>query len=731
MTTTTLGITGMTCTSCSARVERKLNKVEGVHATVNFATETAQVEFDPSTQSPQDLIGVVEQAGYGAYLLDQTPEQDELDQTQPADTYEQQLRSKLISSAVLTIPIVTLSMIPALQFTYWQWAVLVLATQVYFHGGAPFHKAALVNLRHGSFTMDTLISLGTTAAYLWSLWALFLGDAGQPGMRMHMHLLPTQTTMDEIYLESTAVVITFLLLGRWFEHRAKHRSSEALRALLELGAKEATIREEGGDRRVPISQVKVGDVLVVRPGEQIPTDAVVLEGASAVDEHMLTGESIPVEVTAGAQVTGATLNTSGLLVVRATRVGADTTLAQMGRLVTEAQAAKAPVQRLVDRISQVFVPVIITISLLTLAGHLIAGHGVAPAFASAVAVLIIACPCALGLATPTALLVGTGRGAQLGLLIKGPQVLESTRRVDTIVLDKTGTVTTGNMAVTAVHAASSFDRQQVLKLAGAVEQGSEHPIGKAVVAAAESEGDALPEVSDFAATAGQSVRGVVEKHLVEVGQFDPTPLDAEFDAAKQRGATAVVVRVDTQTVGVIVVEDTVKPTSAEAIAELKELGLRPVLLTGDNVHAARRVADEVGIDEVIAEVRPEQKVETVRRLQQEGHVVAMAGDGINDAAALAQADLGLAMGAGTDVAIEASDITLMRGELTAVADAIRLSRRTLGTIKGNLFWAFAYNVALVPVAAMGLLNPMLAGIAMAFSSVLVVANSLRLRRFEA
>ena len=743
MDTLDLGVTGMTCTACSGRVERKLNKVDGVEATVNFATETASISFDPSKVDSAALIDVVRGAGYDAFELSPDVPAETADgdgASISADPHEAarareaaDLRHRLIMSAVLTVPIVALSMIPALQFTYWQWAVLTMTTPVFFTGGAPFHRATWANLRQGSFTMDTLITLGTSAAYLWSLWALFLGNAGHPGMTMEMHLFPSDTTMDEIYLETTAVVITFLLLGRWFETRAKGRSSEALRALLDMGAKDAAVLRDGRETRVPIRDLAVGDVIVVRPGEKIAADGRVTEGASAVDESMLTGESVPVEVGVGSTVTGATINASGRLLIEVTRVGADSTLAQMARLVSEAQARKAPVQRLVDRISQVFVPVVILVSLLTLATHLLLGHGLAPAFTAAVAVLIIACPCALGLATPTALLVGTGRGAQLGLLIKGPEVLESTRRVDTIVMDKTGTVTEGAMAVTDVTAAAGVTPEEVLRLGAAVEAGSEHPIARAVVRRA---GDNLPAVSDFSNVAGQGVRGVVDAREVTVGRPAgelPAPLRTAFDAAQEQGGTPVVVSLDGQPAGVITVRDTVKATSAEAVAALRELGLTPMLLTGDNTGAARAVAREVGVREsdVIAEVMPDEKVAVVEKLQNEGRVVAMVGDGVNDAAALARADLGLAMGAGTDVAIEASDITLMNDDLRSAAHAIRLSRRTLGTIKGNLFWAFAYNVVLIPVAAAGLLNPMLAGVAMAFSSVFVVTNSLRLRGFTA
>lgn len=744
-----LGVTGMTCTSCSNRVERKLNKLDGVDATVNFATESASVNYDPATVDTDTLIRTVQGAGYDAFtMVDETqdaasgpqdgPAQDaasgspstgqsQIDAARDDDAAD--LKKRTIISAIIAVPVVLVSMIPALQFEYWQWAVLTAVTPVYFWGGAPFHKAALLNLRHGAFTMDTLVSLGTTAAYVWSLWALFLGNAGHPGMTMEMHLLPSNTTMDEIYLETAAVVITFLLLGRWFETRAKGQSSEALRKLLDMGAKDAAVIRDGAEVRVPVSQLKVDDVFVTRPGEKIATDGVVTEGTSAVDESMLTGESVPVEATVGSPVTGATISTSGRLLVRVTRVGSDTTLSQMAKLVTDAQSKKAPVQRLVDRISQYFVPIVVLVAIATLVIHIAVGGGVAPAFTAAVAVLIIACPCALGLATPTALLVGTGRGAQLGLLIKGPEVLESTRRVDTIVMDKTGTVTSGEMSVSDVTGAPG-----ILARAAAVESGSEHPIAQAIVREAERAGD-IPQVTDFDTTAGHGVSGTVDGEVVSVGRPAadlPDELDAAFRAAQDAGGTPVVVEVNGSPAGVVTVRDTVKPTSPEAVAALKDLGLTPWLLTGDNAGAATAVAAEVGIDpaNVIAGVMPDDKVTQVEKLQDEGRNVAMVGDGVNDAAALATAELGLAMGAGTDVAIEASDITLMNNDLRSTVDAICLSRRTLGTIRGNLFWAFAYNVALIPVAAVGFLNPMLAGVAMAFSSVFVVSNSLRLRGFR-
>lgn len=712
-----LGVTGMTCTSCSARVERKLNKVDGVSATVNFATETASIDFDPDQADEASLIQVVEKTGYGAFpLASQATEQV----PEPEQTGLTPLEHRLLVSAILALPVLLISMIPALQFTNWQWACLTLAAPVYVWGGWPFHRSALINLRHGSFTMDTLVSLGTTAAFAWSLVALFFGHAGMPGMKMHMGFaVHASNGLHEIYLESAALVIVFLLLGRLLEERAKRRGSEALRALLDMGAKEVSVLIDDTEHLRPVDSLHVDDVFVVRPGQKIATDGVVIDGASAVDESMITGESVPVEKTVASPVTGATINTSGRLVVRATRVGADTTLAAMAKLVSDAQASKAPVQRLVDKISQVFVPVVMVLALVTLVGHLVAGHSTSFAFGAAVAVLIIACPCALGLATPTALLVGTGRGAQLGLLIKGPEALEQSRRVNAIVFDKTGTLTTGNMQVTAVHGPAD-----TLELAAAVERGSEHPIARAVVNAAS--GDLVAE--QFRSEPGFGVTGMVAGREVTVGR----PQDSdEVRRAEADGATVVEVLVEKQSYGLIEVRDTPNPTARQALESLQKQGITPWLLTGDNVGAAHAVAREVGIAEehVIAGVLPADKVAHVAKLQ-ENQVVAMVGDGVNDAAALAQADLGLAMGAGTDVAIEASDITIMNEDLRRVADALRLSRATVRTIRGNLFWAFAYNVILIPVAAFGLLGPMFAGAAMALSSVFVVTNSLRLRRFK-
>jgi Cu+-exporting ATPase len=740
-----LPIEGMTCASCANRVERRLNKLDGVTATVNYATEKARVELDPGAVAPEDLVAAVEAVGYKAALPAREAATTERGETaEPAeDEATASLRRRLIVSALLSVPVLLVSMIPALQFDNWQWLALQLATPVVLWGAWAFHSAAWANLRHGAATMDTLVSMGVLAAWLWSLYALFFGDAGMNGMRMDFTLIPRSGAgagAGEIYLETAAIVTTFILAGRFFEARAKRRAGAALEALLELGAKDVSVLDDDGtERRVAVEQLRAGDRFVIRPGEKIAADGVVEEGSSAVDMSMLTGESVPVEVAPGSSVAGATVNAGGRLVVRATGVGADTALAQIARLVEDAQTGKAPAQRLADRVSGVFVPIVIGIGAATLGFWLGTGESASFAFTAAVAVLIIACPCALGLATPTALMVGTGRGARLGLLIKGPEVLESTRAVDTILLDKTGTVTTGKMSLVAVEVADGVDAGEALRLAGAVEHASEHPIARAIARAAAAAGP-LPAVDAFANREGLGVEGVVEGYAVVAGRpalladwamHLPPELDAVRRAAEARGQTAIAVGCDGRAAAVIAVADTVKPSSAEAVAQLRDLGLRPVLLTGDNETTARAVAAEVGIDEVIAEVLPAGKADVVRRLQAEGRVVAMAGDGVNDAPALAQADLGLSIGTGADVAIEASDLTLVSGDLRAAADAIRLSRATLRTIRQNLGWAFGYNVAALPLAAIGLLNPVIAGAAMAFSSVSVVANALRLRRFGA
>jgi Cu+-exporting ATPase len=732
-----LSIGGMTCASCAARVERKLNKLDGVTATVNFATEKARVTF-PESVTPEDLLTTVEAAGYEARLPEPTADDDAVGVAE--DDPARPWRQRLLVSMTLTVPVVAMSMIPALQFTYWQWLSLTLAAPVVVWGGWPFHQAAWKNLRHGTATMDTLISMGTLAAFGWSLWALFLGTAGEPGMKHPFELTVSRGEgAANIYLEVAAGVTTFILAGRFFEARAKRRAGAALRALLHLGAKDVAVLRDGREERIPTDRLAVGDRFVVRPGEKVATDGTVVEGSSAVDMSMLTGESVPVEVGPGDGIVGATVNAGGRLVVEATRVGADTQLAQMARLVEEAQNGKAAVQRLADRVSAVFVPIVIALAVATLGAWLAAGAGATAAFTAAVAVLVIACPCALGLATPTALMVGTGRGAQLGILIKGPEVLESTRRVDTVVLDKTGTVTTGRMSLVDAVPARGVLRNELLRLAGAVEAASEHPIAQAIAAGARERVGELPAVADFANTEGLGVRGIVDGHAMIVGRERllaewslslPEEIAAARDAAEATGCTAVLAGWDGAVRGLLLVADTVKPTSAQAVRQLRELGLTPVLLTGDNATVARSVAAEVGIDEVVAEVLPADKVDVLKRLQADGRVVAMVGDGVNDAAALAQADLGLAMGTGSDVAIEASDLTLVRGDIRAAADAIRLSRGTLAVIKGNLFWAFAYNVAALPLAVAGLLNPIIAGAAMAFSSVFVVSNSLRLRGFR-
>ncbi|MFW2514500.1 heavy metal translocating P-type ATPase [Demequina sp. SO4-13] len=736
-----LEIGGMTCASCAMRIEKKLNKLDGVTATVNYATEKAQVRA-PEGVDTDALIAEVAKAGYTAVLprnKDGAPAGDESEEDRP-DSELVALRQRLFGSVALAVPVIAMSMIPALQFDYWQWASLTLVAPVVLWAAWPFHRAAWTNLRHGVATMDTLVSLGTISALLWSMYALFLGTAGTPGMT-HPFELTVQPTdgAANIYLEVAAGVTMFLLAGRYFEKRSKRQAGAALRALLELGAKDVAVMRDGVEVRVPSSELSEGDEFVVRPGEKIATDGVIVSGSSAVDASMLTGESLPVEVGAGDPVTGATVNAGGRIVVRATRVGADTQLAHMAKLVEDAQSGKAQIQRLADQVSGVFVPIVIAIAVATLAAWLGAGFPVSAAFTAAVAVLIIACPCALGLATPTALLVGTGRGAQMGVLIKGPEVLESTRKVDTIVLDKTGTVTTGKMTLVDVIVADGVSREELLRLAGALEDASEHPIAQAIAKGAVQEVGQLPIPEDFANVEGKGVQGVVDGHAVLVGretlladwsQRLDVELAREKANAEAQGKTVVAVGWDGQARGILVVADRVKATSREAIAQLRSLGLTPILLTGDNRAVAEQIAAEVGINDVIAEVMPQDKVDVIARLQGQGKVVAMVGDGVNDAAALAKADLGLAMGTGTDVAIEAADITLVRGDLRSAADAIRLSRKTLGTIKTNLFWAFGYNVAAIPLAALGLLNPMLAGAAMAFSSVFVVGNSLRLRSFK-
>ncbi|MCX4823221.1 heavy metal translocating P-type ATPase [Streptomyces sp. NBC_01142] len=757
-----LTIGGMTCASCAARVEKKLNRMDGVSATVNYATEKAKISYAEGTEVA-DLIATVVKTGYTAEkppppepanepAANSAPEITTPGAPEATDAGPASLRQRLIVSAALATPVVLMAMIPALQFDNWQWLSLTLAAPVAVWGALPFHRAAWTNLRHGAATMDTLVSLGTLAAFGWSVWALFLGDAGMPGMRHGFDFTVSRTDgASTIYLEVSAGVVTFILLGRYLEARSKRKAGAALRALLELGAKDVSVLRGGTDGgkeggtyggtevRIPVDRLAVGDRFVVRPGEKIATDGTVVEGTSAVDASMLTGESVPMDVTAGDPVTGSCVNTAGRLIVEATRIGADTQLARMARLVEDAQNGKAEVQRLADRISAVFVPAVLLIAVATLTVWLLVTGDPTAAFTAAVAVLIIACPCALGLATPTALMVGTGRGAQLGILIKGPEVLESTRKVDTVVLDKTGTVTTGRMRLQGVYAAETAEEHELLRFAGALEHASEHPVARAVAAGAEERVGPLPAPESFTNVPGLGVRGVVDGHQVLVGrarlledagvELPRELMDAAAAAAGPGGRTAVFAARDGKALGVLTVADAVKDTSAEAVQRLRALGLTPVLLTGDNRAVAASVAAEVGIDEVYAEVMPEEKVQVVKRLQAEGRSVAMVGDGVNDAAALATADLGLAMGTGTDAAIQAGDLTLVRGDLRVAADAIRLARRTLATIKGNLYWAFGYNVAALPLAASGLLSPMIAGFAMAFSSVFVVTNSLRLRSF--
>ena len=752
--TVRLDITGMTCASCAARIEKRLNKIDGVEATVNYATEQATVSSAHGSVTTDQLVNAVTSIGYQAVPV-VTRANVAVDESTPAappstpfesvkdvdaQRHVAELRHRLLVSTLLAVPVALMSMVPAAQFENWQWLALTLASPVVVWGGWPFHRAAWMNARHRATTMDTLISVGTLSAYIWSLYALFFGDAGMAGMKMGFELtLRRDSAAGHLYLEVASAVIVFLLAGRYFESKAKRQAGAALRALLTLGAKEATVLDvDGTERTVAIETLVVGTRFVVRPGEKVATDGVVESGSSAVDASLLTGESVPVEVRVGDPVSGATVNVGGRLVVRATRVGSDTALAQIARLVEEAQTGKAPVQRLADRVSAVFVPVVIGLAALTLAYWLVRGEGGQAAFTAAVSVLIIACPCALGLATPTALLVGTGRGAQMGIVIKGPEILESTRRVDTIVLDKTGTVTTGRMSLVDVIPAPGFDADEILGLVGAVEHASEHPVAKAIASAAQEKLGTLQLVESFANHEGLGVQGVVGGRAVVAGRpqlladwsvvMPDVLVKAQLDA-QHAGRTAIVAAIDGKAAALFTVADTAKPTSAEAIKQLRALGLRPILLTGDNETVARTVAEAVGIDEVIADVLPADKVARIKDLQAQGRVVAMVGDGVNDAAALAQADLGLAMGTGSDAAIEAADLTLVRGDLRAAADAIRLSRRTLATIKANLFWAFAYNVAAIPLAALGYLNPLIAGAAMAFSSVFVVSNSLRLRRF--
>ncbi|WP_371587794.1 heavy metal translocating P-type ATPase [Streptomyces virginiae] len=745
ITAVELSIGGMTCASCAARIEKKLNRMDGVEASVNYATEKAHVSYTGDVRVA-DLIATVVKTGYTAEEPPPPPTPEAAEEVrgeagaETPDPVLAALRQRLLVSVALALPVILLAMIPALQFDNWQWLSLTLAAPVVIWGGYPFHKAAWTNARHGAATMDTLVSVGTLAAFTWSLWALFFGHAGMPGMRHGFDLTISRTDgSSAIYLEVAAGVVSFILLGRYLEARSKRKAGAALKALLELGAKDVVVLRAGQEVRIPVSALTVGDRFVVRPGEKIATDGTVVEGGSAVDASMLTGESVPVDVVVGDSVTGATVNISGRLVVEATRIGADTQLARMAKMVEDAQNGKAEVQRLADQISGIFVPVVLVLALGTWITWLLITDDPTAAFTAAVAVLIIACPCALGLATPTALMVGTGRGAQLGILIKGPEVLESTRRVDTVVLDKTGTVTTGRMTLADVFTAEGVDERELLRLAGSLEHASEHPIARAVATGAAERAGSLPVPESFENVAGLGVQGVVDGHAVLVGRERlladwsielPAALAEAKAAAEAAGSTAVLVAWDGAARGVLTVADAIKETSAEAVSRLRALGLTPVLLTGDNKAVATTVAREVGIDEVIAEVLPQDKVDVVRRLQAEGRTVAMVGDGVNDAAALAQADLGLAMGTGTDAAIEAGDLTLVRGDLRVAADAIRLSRRTLATIKGNLFWAFGYNVAALPLAAAGLLNPMIAGAAMAFSSVFVVTNSLRLRSFR-
>jgi Cu+-exporting ATPase len=731
-------IGGMTCASCATRIERKLNRIDGVDASVNYATEKARVRAAEAVDTAT-LIAAIEAAGYSAQVP--PPLHSAAAEQAPRDEAGE-LARRLIISAALALPVVLLSMIPPLQFTNWQWFALMLAAPVAVWGAWPFHRAAWVNARHGATTMDTLISVGVLAAFGWSLYALFVGSAGMPGMRMSFALITEPGGgAHDIYLEVATAVTVFILAGRYVEARAKKESGAALRALLELGAKDAVVLRGDTEVRVPIEQLLIGERFVVRPGEKIATDGLVVEGASAVDASMLTGESVPVEVTVGDRVVGATLNVGGRLVAEVTRVGADTELARLGRLVEQAQTGKAQAQRLADRVSAIFVPVVLGLSLLTFVGWLVFDGSLTVAFTAAIATLIVACPCALGLATPTALLVGTGRGSQLGILLRGPEVLEQTRRIDTIVLDKTGTVTTGEMSVASIAVIAGTDEAALWRAAGAAESGSEHPVARAIARAARAAGVDVTGADAFQSAPGGGVQAVVDGSAVVVGNASwiaqawalelPDEVNLAVSAAESHGRTAVVIAWDGLVRGIITVSDTIKPTSAQAVRRFLSLGLTPVLLTGDNAGAAHQVATSVGISDVRAAITPAGKLDTIRELQKQGRVVAMVGDGVNDAAALAAADLGIAMGTGTDAAIAASDITVMSGDLVVVSDALRLARSTLGTIKGNLFWAFAYNVAAIPIAMLGLLNPLIAGAAMALSSVFVVGNSLRLRRFRA
>ncbi|MBO9534776.1 MAG: copper-translocating P-type ATPase [Solirubrobacteraceae bacterium] len=738
--TTELAVNGMTCAACAARVERSLNQLDGVEAQVNLATERAVVHQATGRATSQQLIEAVRRAGYDATEIGARDEEAAAD---AVESDRRALRRRAMLAAALSVPVLAITMIPSLQFDRWQWVCLALTTPVIAWAGLPFHSTTLRGLRHGTTTMDTLISLGTVAAFTWSVVAMLFGDAGHAGMHMTTSLVPDRSVgLEHVYFEVVCAVTTFLLAGRYFEARAKSKAGTALAALVRAAPRTANLlQDDGTTRRVPVDTIVVRDRLFVRPGSKIPTDGVVEHGQSAVDESLLSGESVPVDKSPDDRVTGGTINVGGPLTIRATRIGADTALAQIATLVREAQHGRAPVQRLADRISAVFVPAVAVIAALTFVGWLVAGQDAAFAFTCTVAVLIIACPCALGLATPTALLVGTGRGAQLGLLIRGPSVLESTRAVDTIVLDKTGTLTTGRMEVLRIATREGISESQALRLVAGAEAGSEHPIAEAIVRAAEERVGALPPSSDFVPHGGLGATATVADRVVTVGRPSfleaqgleiPPPLRAEIDEAESAGHTVIAGGWYGEARAVVVLADPPKPTAARAVERLRELGLRPLLLTGDNPHVAVSVAAKVGIEPeaVVAGVLPAEKAAHVRELQAAGHVVAVVGDGINDAPALAAADLGIAMGTGTDVAIEASDLTIVGGDPAGAADAIQLSRRTLKTIKQNLFWAFAYNVVLIPAAVAGYLNPVLAGLAMAASSLLVVGNALRLRGFQ-